>query len=164
MTAPQQLADELELETCQAIVTTAAQAIDAELPGHATDLRLADNPTVIGRQITIDATEKGGLLNRCRVAVLDPAMAPEGELVRIEYEHEKAGASGPQRVYSAQSVRKRAGNLILMENFLATDAQHLREEDFRPIHSEAYGRTTVLATLQEWTHFRAWQIQELKKK
>jgi hypothetical protein len=155
--------DQLLQETCQTIVTAAAQAIDAEPASRTSSLRLPGGP-VVGKQITIDATEKGGLLNMCRLAVLDPEVAPEGEVARIEYEHDKQTKFGAQRVYSIQSVRRKGGELVLLENFLAETPTTVREEDFRPIQSEKYAQETVLATLQEWTHFRAWQLQEMRKK
>jgi hypothetical protein len=155
--------DQLLQATCESIVTAAAKAIDAEPAGKASNLRLPEGP-MVGRQITIDATEKDGPANICRLSVMDPALAPAGEVVRIEYEHDKQGKFGLQRVYSIQSVRQKAGELVLMENFLAESASQVREADFRPIHSEAYAQETVLKTLEDWTRYRAWQLQEARKK
>lgn len=158
--------DRLLQETCQAIVRVAAGAIDAELVGRTAMMRVANGP-VVGKQIMIDATnatEKDGLLNTCSIAVLNPELAPEGEVVRIEYEHDKQTKFGVQRVYSIQSVRRRGGELVLLENFLAPNAAAVREADFRQIHSESYAQETVLKSLQEWAHFRAWQLQEMRKK
>ncbi len=155
--------DQLLPETVQAIVTAAAQAIDAEPADRTVSLRVPGG-LVVGKQITIDATEKDGLANICRLAVLNPDLAPENEVARIEYEHDKQGKFGTRRVYSIQSVRRRGGELVLLENFLATNAAAVREEDFRPIQSEKYAQETVLATITEWAHFRAWQLQEARKR
>jgi hypothetical protein len=152
--------DQLQPETCEAIVAETARAIDAEPPSQTSDVRMPGGP-VVGRQIMIDATEKGGLLNRCRLTVLNADLAPDGEAARLEYEHDKQGKFGIQRVYSIQSVRKRGTKLVLMENFLAPSADAVREEDFRPIGSEAYAQA-ALKTLQDWVRYRAWQLQEGK--
>jgi hypothetical protein len=150
--------DRLLQATCEAIVTAAAQCVDAEPTAGVVGLQLPDQQ-IVGKQITIDATEKGPH-NICRVAVLNADLAPEGEVTRIEYEHDKQTNHGPQRVYSIQSVRRKAGVLVLMENFLAENAAEVREADFRPIESESYAQQTVFKTLQEWAHYRAWQLQQ----
>jgi hypothetical protein len=155
--------DRLLQATCEAIVTTAAQCVDAETPGHVMALRLPGGQ-IVGKQVVIDATEKGGPMNTCRLAVLNWELAPEGEAARIEYEHDKQTKHGVQRVYSIQSVRRRGGELVLLENFLAETAAAVREADFRRIESESYAQQTVLQTLQEWTHFRAYQLQQGGKK
>jgi hypothetical protein len=54
--------------------------------------------------------------------------------------------------------------LVLLENFLADDPQLVREEDFRPILSEAYAQQTVLKSVQDWARYRAWQRQEQQQK
>ncbi|MDB5179107.1 MAG: hypothetical protein JWN01_1050 [Patescibacteria group bacterium] len=156
------IGDELLPATCQAIVAEATKAIEQELVGRTMTMRLPGGP-VVGRQITIDAAEKGAPLNMCRVAVLDPNLAPEGEVVRLEYEHDKPSKFGVQRIYSIQSVRRRGEELVLLENFLANGPIEVREEDFRPIKSETYGRATVLNTLHDWVMYRAWQLQEMRK-
>jgi hypothetical protein len=151
--------DQLLQATCEAIVTSAAQCADAEPEGTVMALRLPGGQ-IVGKQVVIDATEKGGPLNKCRMAVLNPELAPEGEVARIEYEHDKQTKHGMQRVYSIQSVRKRGGELVLLENFLAENAAAVREADFRRIESESYAQQTVLQTMREWAHFRAWQLQQ----
>jgi hypothetical protein len=50
-----------------------------------------------------------------------------------------------------------------MENFLAESSQTVREEDYRPILSDSYAQETVLKSIQDWTKYRLWQIQEAKK-
>lgn len=155
--------DELLQETCQTIINTAATAIDAEQPEHAVSLRVPSGQ-LVGKQIMIDASEKGNGLNICRIAVLNADVSPEAEVARIEYEHDKQTKYGVQRVYSIQSVRKKQGSLVLLENFMAESAREVREQDFRPISSESYAQSTVLKTLQDWTRYRAWQLQEAGKK
>lgn len=149
--------DRLLQSTCEQIVDMAQQALALEQPAAITAMHSADGPSV-GRQITIDATEPKGLLNVCRLSVLDPGLAPGGEAVRIEYEHDKATPSGHIRVYSIQSVRRQAGQYILFENFLADDPTLVREQDFRAISSESYAQQTVLKSLEDWTKFRAYQL------
>jgi hypothetical protein len=148
--------DLLLQDTCEAIVITAARCLDAEPDANVTGLALPEG-VIAGKQITIDAAEPGGPHNICRISVLDAALAPHGEVTRIEYEHDKETPHGPTRVFSVQSVRRRASELILMENFLADSAANVREEDFRPIVSESYAQQTVLKTVREWTNFRAYQ-------
>jgi len=143
-------------------VSEATKAVDQELVSHTLSLRLPGGP-VVGKQVTVDATEKSGLLNMCRIAVLNPDVAPEGEVVRLEYEHDRQTKFGPQRIYSIQSVRRQGGRLVLLENFLAESPDHVREEDFRPISSEAYARQTVLKTLHDWAVYRAWQLQKTRE-
>ena len=150
--------DKLLQATCEAIVTAAAQCVDAEPDTGAVALQLP-NQTIVGKQITIDAGEKAAH-NICRIAVLNADLAPEGEVTRIEFEHDKQTSHGMQRVYSIQSIRRKRGVLVLMENFLAENAAGVREADFRPIESESYAQETVFKTLQEWAHYRAWQLQQ----
>lgn len=154
--------DRLLQTTCQQIVTEIARAVDAEPPGSRKGLRIPGGPEV-GRQITIDATEKGGPMSISRFSILDVNLAPAGELARIEYEHDKQGKFGIHRVYSVQSIRRRGGELVLLENFLAENSVTVREEDFRPIGSEAYAQKTVLKGVQDWARYRAWQLQEERK-
>jgi hypothetical protein len=154
--------DRLLQETCEAIVMAVAAAIDSEPPARVSVMSLPGGGAV-GKQITIDITEPDKPLNLCRLAMLDGDVAPEGEVARIEYEHEKPGKFGTVRIYSIQSVRKQAGRLVLLENFLASSPQEVREQDFRPIESESYAQTTVLKTLQDWARYRLWQIQQGKK-
>jgi hypothetical protein len=148
--------DLLLQETCEAIVMTAARCLDAEPNNQVTGLALPGGQ-VVGKQMTITTAEPGGPMNECRISVLDSAVSPRNEVARIEYEHDKQTSHGPTRVYSVQSVRRRAGELVLMENFLAESAEHMREEDFRPIVSESYAQQTVLKTLKEWTGYRNYQ-------
>jgi O-phosphoseryl-tRNA(Cys) synthetase len=155
-------ADKLLQTTCSEIVATVTKTVEAESSQQKTSLRLPNGP-VVGNRIVIDATEKEEVVNICRLSLLNPDLAPEGEVVRIEYEHDKQTKFGMQRVYSIQSVRRKAGQLILLENFLAATARDVREEDFRPIQSDQYAQQTVLATLTEWARYRAWQIQEAHK-
>jgi hypothetical protein len=155
--------DKILQATCENVLVMVAQAIDNEKGQGLVDLRLPGGP-VVGKQLAIDATEKGGKLNKCRLTVLDVNQAPEGEAARIEYEHDKETKHGLTRVYSIQSVRRRAGKLELLENFLATSPEDVREADFRPIQSEAYAQQTVLGTLRDWALYRAWQLQEQRKK
>ncbi|HUD11932.1 MAG TPA: hypothetical protein VMS08_05965 [Candidatus Saccharimonadia bacterium] len=154
--------DKLLQATCEAIVATVRKTVEAEDHNRIVSLRLPDGP-VVGSQIVIDATERKEFLNICRISLLNPDMAPEGEIARIEYEHDKQTKFGPQRVYSIQSVRRQAGQLVLMENFLAETPAGVREEDFRSIQSDQYAQETVYSTLAEWAHYRAWQLQEAKK-
>jgi len=158
--------DQLLQATVQAIVTAVSAAVDAEPRPGVVSLSIPGGPAV-GRQITIDAThapQTEGLHNICRLSVLDPDLAPAGEMARLEYEHDKQTKFGLQRVYSIQSVRRYGADLVLLENFLAENAASVREEDFRPIESEAYAQGTVLATVQEWVHYRAWQLQQVASK
>jgi hypothetical protein len=106
-------ADQVLQSTCEKIVTAIAQTIDAEPAGGVTNLRMPEGP-VIGRQMTIDASERGengklNQLNLCRISVLNSDLAPESEVARIEYEHDKQDNFGMQRVYSIQTIRRRAG-------------------------------------------------------
>ena len=156
------LKDDITQETVGAIVTEVAGAFDAEGAQGTLPFKAPDGPE-IGRQFMIDATEKDGLMNRCRFSILDPELAPGGEVARIEYEHDKQGKFGVRRVYSVQSVRKNLAGLVLMENFLADAASSVREADFRQIGSEAYARATVLKSVQDWVRYRAWQRQETGK-
>jgi hypothetical protein len=144
--------------TCEQIVLTVAQAVDAEGGRGVMDLRIPGGP-VVGRQVTIDATEQGGLANKCRLTILNIDLAPEGEAARVEYEHDKQTKFGLQRVYSVQSVRRRNGQLELLENFLANVSNQVREADFRPIQSESYAQKTVLGTLKDWVNYREWQLK-----
>src|SRR5690348_13097322 len=153
--------DQLLQATAESIVMMVAQAVDARGGAGAMDLRVPGGP-VVGRQISIDATEPGGPMNKCRLTILNTELAPEGEAARMEYEHDKQTKHGVQRVYSIQSVRKRQGQLELLENFLASTPQEVREADFRPIQSETYAQTTVLGTLKDWVNYQAWQLQHAK--
>jgi hypothetical protein len=155
--------DQLQQSTCEAIVSTAASVVDSEPASLAKALKTPDGTTV-GKQITIDATEADGLLNMCRISVLNPDLAPEGEIVRIEFEHEKETKFDIQMTYSIQSVRRRSGQLLLLENFLSDSPELVREDDFRPIRLESYARQSVLGTLQDWSRFRAWQLHSAGKK
>jgi hypothetical protein len=155
--------DRLLQATCDVIVREAAQAIDATPPGQALVMKTPDGQAV-GKQITIDASETKGQHNICRLAVLNAELAPAGEVTRIEYEHDKQTKYGTTRVYSIQSVRMRGGKLVLMENFLADSPAQVREQDFEPIESESYAQQTVWKTLQEWTHYHRWQMQQQKGK
>jgi hypothetical protein len=155
--------DKLLQATCQAIVETVAKALDAEPPGSV-ELIKAPNGAFAGKRVMYNATdaEKGGLLNLCRISIITPELSPVRELARIEYEHDKQGKFGLQKAYSVQSVRRNAvGELVLSENFLAADENHVRDEDFQPIHSEAYAQQTVLGTLKDWIKFRKWQLQQM---
>jgi hypothetical protein len=162
LTQPQNEHDQLLQATCEAIVQAAASAVDAEPPTLAKQMNLP-GVGLVGKQITIDATGEDGLLNMCRMSVLNPDVAPEGEIVRMEFEHEKEGKFGKQMVYSIQSVRRRAGQFVLLENFLAERPEEVREEDFRQIESESYAQETVLKTLKDWAGFRRWQLQGGRK-
>lgn len=142
-------------EACQEIVTTVAQAIDAEPPKARGIVKLPHGAEV-GQQITIDLSENS-LLNRCRLTILDVKQAPAGEAARVEYEHDKQTPAGKRRVYSVQSVRMIDGQLRLYENFLASDPSRVREEDFQEISSSTYAHDTVLKTLKDWVNYRAWQ-------
>jgi hypothetical protein len=148
--------------TCGEIVALVTEAVNAESPQKWISLRLPNGP-IVGNQILIDATEKKEVVNLCRLSSLNPDLAPEGEVARMEYEHDKQTKYGMQRVYSIQSVRRHGSQLVLLENFMAATSRDVREEDFRPIQSDQYAQQTVLATLKEWTHYRAWQIQEANK-
>jgi hypothetical protein len=144
--------------TCNDIVTLIAEAIDREPAGNRQAMSLPGGG-VIGQQITIDAAEEGKM-NRCRFSILDVNQSPAGEVARIEYVHDKQGKFEVRRVYSIQSVRRQAGGLTLLENFLALGPDSVREEDFRPIRSEAYAQTVVLKAVRDWAHWRQWQLQE----
>lgn len=150
--------DQLLQDTCKMIVTTVAEAIDHETTAHVTRLNL-DTGIEYGRQIVINVAQPDGLLNVCRLTVLNATLNQEGEVARIEYEHDKQTKFGPERSYSVQSVRRKGTEYILMENFLADAPEHVREADFRPILSDSYAQETVLKTLREWTRYRSWQIQ-----
>lgn len=152
-------ADQLLQSTCESIVMMMARLIDHEPLGGVVLLKLPDG-VLIGKQVTINATEAGGPMNMCRMSVFNPDLAPGNEVARIEFEHEKKGKFGLQHVYSIQSVRRKPGSLVLMENFLASSPETVREADFEPIHSESYAQKMVHETVKEWTHFRAWQLQQ----
>jgi hypothetical protein len=142
---------------CEAIVKAIAELLNMEPPSHLVAVRLA-NGVVAGRQVSIDATEKGGLLNRCRLSGFDPIVAPAGEVARIEYEDEKSVAGETIRVYSIQSVRMRGGKYVLLENFLAQGPAAVREQDFRSVTSDVYAQQTVLGTVQDWVRYREYQL------
>jgi hypothetical protein len=150
--------DQLLQDTCKLIVSTVAEAIDAEPATLVTRLGL-ESGLEYGRQIVISVPQEDGLLNVCRLTVLNSSLNPEAEVARIEYEHDKQTKFGLERSYSLQSVRKRGAELVLMENFLADAPEHVREADFRPILSDSYAQETVLKNLREWTGYRAYQIQ-----
>ncbi|HVQ43679.1 MAG TPA: hypothetical protein VMT30_01805 [Candidatus Saccharimonadia bacterium] len=154
--------DEILQATCQEIVTLVATAIDAESSGELRVMRLPGGAEV-GRQMTIDATESGGRMNRCHLSILNADTAPAEEVVRIEYEHDKQGKFEQRRVYSVQSVRRRGGKLVLLENFIAENPETVREEDFRSITSDSYARTAV-KSVQDWTRYRTWQLQQTRKR
>ena len=154
--------DQLLQQTCEEIVTAIATVIDAEPAASKKVLRLPDGPE-LGRQISIDATEPGGPANTCRMSILNTELAPAGEVARIEYEHERQGKYGIHKVYSVQSVRRQAGRLVLLENFLADNPALVREADFRPIASEAYAKKSVLKSVNDWSLYRAWQLQETRR-
>ncbi len=154
--------DQLLPTTCQTIVDEVERAVQAEIAQNVQSVLLPGG-VAVGKQIVIDATEKTGRVNRCRFSLLNPDRAPAGEVVRIEFEHDKEGKFGVHRVYSVQSVRRVNGVLVLLENFLADDATLVREEDFRPILSESYAQRTVLKSVQDWAKYRAWQRQEAAK-
>lgn len=154
--------DPILRSTCEQIVTLIAQAVDAE-PAQNHKVLMIPGGFQVGRQIAIDATEPGGTLNLCRLSILNVHDAPAGEAARIEYEHDKAGKFETRRVYSVQSVRRRGEDLVLLENFLAISPETVREEDFRAISSEAYAQT-VVKSVQDWTRYRAWQLQTLRHK
>ena len=149
--------------TCGEIVRAIAIVVDRAMPDNRKIVRIPDGPEV-GQQITIDATEPAGLLNRCRLSILNVDLAPAGEAARIEFEHDKKSAFETRRVYSVQSVRRMDGELVLLENFIADSPKTVREADFREIASPAYARTTVLKSLQDWIRFYEWQLQEARKK
>jgi hypothetical protein len=145
-------------DMCWAIVDAVATVIGAEPPTGVRPLRLP-NGQEVGRQIMIDATQADGLMNRCRMMILNADLTPMAEAARIEYEHDKQGKFGVRRVYSVQSVRRERGIMTLVENFLAEDSRSVREEDFRPITSAEYARQTVLKSVQDWANYRAWQLR-----
>ena len=155
--------DQITQATCEAIVSAIAVAVESEIPSRVVSMRLPDGG-IVGKQLVIDATEPGGRANMCRIGLLNPDIAPEGEAVRIEFEHDRQTKFGVQRVYSIQSLRRQAGRLVLMENFLAQEPKDVREEDFRPITSEVYAKTTVLKTVQDYARYRAWQLQEARQR
>jgi hypothetical protein len=143
--------------TAEEIVRAIATVIEAEPTGNRHMLRLPGGPQV-GQQISIDATEAGGLLNKCRLSVLNVDTAPEAEAARVEYFHQKQGKFGVRTVYSVQSVRRRNGALVLLENFLAENPETVREQDFELIASADYAQT-VLNSIKDWAKYRAWQLQ-----
>lgn len=151
--------DRLLQATCQEIVKVVGEVISWGPAGAVASMHAAGDFEV-GRQTTIDATEKGGLMNICRFSILNPDVVPNEEVARLEYEHDKQGKLGLIRAYSIQSVRRKSGELVLMENFLADDPTRVREADFRPVQSEAYAQQTVLATAREWAQYRKWQLQQ----
>lgn len=154
--------DKLLRSTCERIVTIIAGAIDTE-PEANRKILMVPGGIKVGQQITIDATEPGGLMNVCRLSILNVHEAPAGEVARIEYEHDKQGKFGAHRVFSVQSVRRVGDDLVLLENFLALSPEAVREEDFRPIGSEKYAQT-VVKSLEDWTRYRAWQLQNARQK
>ncbi len=151
--------DQLLPATCEAIVA-AVQAVVAAEPMKNIQAVVLPNGTAVGQQLVIDATGKDGRVNRCRLSMLNPDMAPAREVVRMEFEHDKDGKFGVHRVYSVQSVRRVNLDLVLLENFMADSPETVREEDFRPILSEAYVRKTVLKAVEDWSNYRAWQRQQ----
>lgn len=153
--------DKLLQATCEAIVTLVAETLDAEPAGSAEILRAQQGP-ILGKRLMINATGEDKMLNLCRISMLDEALSPTREVVRIEYAHDKEGKFGKQQVYSVQRVRRNALNeLELDENFLAADENHVRDADFQPIHSEEYAQKTVLGTLRDWVKFRKWQLEQV---
>lgn len=155
--------DKLLQTTCETIVTVVAAVLDAEPPGMA-KLIMSPKGAIVGKQVMIDATdrEKDGMLNLCRLTVLEPGSSPVHEVARIEYAHDEQGKFGKHQVYSVQSVRRNAvGELVLMENFLAADEHHVRDADFQLIHSEEYAQKTVLETLKDWVTYREWQVKQI---
>jgi hypothetical protein len=154
-------ADEILPETATEIVKTVTEAVDSEAPGR-TEVVKSDTGQILGRVLVIDATEKkkGALFNLCRLSVLNDNMNETGEVVRLEYEHDKDTKYGNQRIYSVQSVRRQGGKFVLLENFLAESPETVREADFKPISSESYAQQTVLSTLRDWTKFRLWQRKQ----
>lgn len=150
-------------EACKEFVTVVARAIDAEPAGTRATVRLPHGAEV-GQQIVIDITEADKLLNRCKLSIKDVNLAPAGEAARVEYEHDKATPSGTRRVYSVQSVRQIDGQLRLYENFMSNESNAVREEDFQEISSVTYAQDTLLKTLNGWVNYRAWQLQQERKK
>lgn len=148
--------DQITQATITELITQIAQIIDGE-GGQSEVVRNATGQE-IGRQVVIDAGEKG-LANMCRLTILNPDLAPAGEAVRIEFEHDKQGTYETRRIYSVQTVRRVNNQLELKENFLADSIEDVREQDFRPIRSEEYARSVVLKSIQDWAKFRAWQRQ-----
>jgi hypothetical protein len=160
---PEGAAGQLLQATCEAIVNEAMQAVDGE-PASLIKTMLGPEGKPIGRQMTIDATEgEKGLLNMCRIAVLNPDVAPAGEIVRIEFEHEKEAQFEYLLIYSVQSLRRKNGKYVLLENFLADGPESVRESDYHEVLSEAYAQKTVLSTLRDWARFRGWQLTGGKK-
>jgi hypothetical protein len=155
--------DALLQATCLEVVELVAKAVDTEPERNRSVLKLP-NGSEVGWQIMIDASEKKGVLNICRMSIFNADTAPDAEVARIEYEHDKQGKFESRRVYSIQSVRRRARELVLLENFLAVSPETVREQDFRPIGSETYAQTVVLKTVRDWAQFRAWQLQGGHKK
>jgi hypothetical protein len=149
--------------TCGEIVRAIAIVIDSAPADSRKIMRIPNGPEV-GQQITIDATEPGGLLNRCRLSILNVDLAPAGEAARIEFEHDKKSAFETRRVYSVQSVRRVNSELVLLENFIADSPKTVREADFREIASSTYARATVLKSLEDWIRFYTWQLQEAGNK
>jgi hypothetical protein len=150
--------DRLMQSTCEEMVALLRGAFAAEPPGNVTTLQVPNGP-VVGKQFTIDATETDGLMNRCRLSLMDPVTAPASEAARFEYEHEKESGNDIIEVYSIQSLRQQAGKYVFLENFLAEQPETVREQDFRPISSAAYAQT-VLKGLEGWIKFRAYQLQQ----
>lgn len=154
--------DDLLQPTCQMIVDTVTQAVGSEPPANVVTISLLGG-LAMGKQMTIDATDPEKGMNICRLSVLDANASPNGEIVRMEYQHEKIGKFGKQSIYSVQSVRRQGNQLVLLENFLASSPTEVRDEDFRLIQSEQYAQQTVLTTVRDWARYRAWQIQESGK-
>lgn len=151
--------DKLLQDTCKMIVDTVAEAVNTEPPGR-TQVIKSESGQVLGRQLVIDASDRAeekGMMNLCRLTALDPNASDVFEVARIEYEHDKKGKYGNQRIYSLASVRWAGGEMELKENFLADGPETVREADFEKISSESYAQQTVLGTLRDWTKYRLWQ-------
>lgn len=146
------------MDICEQIVAAISKSMNAENPAAVQIMRIPGGPEV-GRQFMIDAPKEDGLMNRARLSLMNPDLAPAGEVARIEYESDKQGRFGVKRVYSIQSVRRHGSDLELLENFLAESAATVREDDFRPIESAEYARDTVLKSVQSWVDYRAWQLR-----
>lgn len=155
------MSSQTQTATCRQIIELVESAVRLDR-ARVTRVHIPSGMEV-GQQLTIDATEQGGLLNQCRLSLLDVKVAPDNEVVRIEYEHDKAGKPQPHRVYSVQSVRRRGDAFVLLENFIADNPATVREADFRSIPAEAYAHDTVLKTLSDWVEFYRWQLQNARR-
>lgn len=144
---------------CEKIITKVAESIDKEPDEAKLTLRVPGGPE-IGQQIRVDATDAQGLKNICVLSILNVNLSPASEVARIENERERQGKFSVQAVYSVQSIRRQAGRLVLLENFIAEGPATVREEDFRVISSEQYAKS-VLQSVEDWARYRAWQLQEL---